>query len=160
MTDDDRMFDEQILRMLYGDLFDHFIDRAYAEVPDTLLPSAKYVALASDNLLSLVHPKGRKVRLYRTTKWVKNKDDESVTRALAANDNFLLVRQCGSDWDKWGDTFTVERKFDAHEILTLDFDPPVLILCREFKQAMVLAERCCPSPRQEANGLRWVSIAA
>ena len=30
----DRLFDEQIFRGLYGGLFEHFVDRDYAEIPD------------------------------------------------------------------------------------------------------------------------------
>ena len=89
----DHLIDEQIFRVLHGGLYEHFIDRDYAEVPDLVAPSAKYVAIAGDNLLHLVRPMGSQRILRRPKGWERHENDDDLSKVIAANDNFLLVRQ-------------------------------------------------------------------
>ncbi len=155
----DRLFDEQIFRVLYGGLFEHFVDRDYAEIPDTVAPSAKYVATADNNLLPFVHPLCSQRRLRRPNGWERYENDDDLSKVIAANDNFLLVRQYGKDWDRLGETWAIERKVGSHEILAFAFGPTP-ILCLNFKTAMLLGKHCHPNPPREAQCLRWVPIAA
>ncbi len=155
----DGLSDEQMFRMRHGGLFEHFIDRDYAEVPNAVAPSAKYVAIAGDNLLHLVHPMGSQRRLRRPKGWELHENDDDLSKVIAANDNFLLVRQYGTDWDRFGETWAVERKVGIHEILAFAFGPTP-ILCFNFKTAMLLGKHCHPNPPTEAQCLRWLPIAA
>jgi hypothetical protein len=155
----DHLMDEQIFRVLHGGLYEHFIDRDYAEVPDPVAPSAKYVAIAGDNLLHLVRPMGSQRILRRPKGWERHENDDDLSKVIAANDNFLLVRQYGADWDRFGETWAIERKVGIHEILAFAFGPTP-ILCFDFKTAMLLGKHCHPNPRKEAQCLRWVPIAA
>ena len=155
----DRLFDERLFRMLHGGLIEHFVERDYAEMPNTVAPGAKYVATASNNLLPFVHPIGSQRRLRRPNGWERYENDDDLSKVIAANDNFLLVRQCGADWDRLGETWAIERKVGVHEILAFAFGPTP-ILCFNLKTAMLLAKHCHPNPRKEAECLCWIPIAA
>jgi len=145
--------------MRHGGLIEHYVDRDYAEIPDTVAPSAKYVATAGSNLLALVHPMCSQRRLRRPNGWEGYENDDDLPEVIAANDNFLLVRQYGADWDRLGETWGIERKVGIHEILAFAFGPTP-ILCFNFKEAMLLAKHCHPNPGRVAQCLRWVPVAA
>jgi hypothetical protein len=52
----DHIIDELKFRLLYEGLFEDFIDRSNAEIPDTFVPSAKGIAVFHDMLLYLANP--------------------------------------------------------------------------------------------------------
>lgn len=154
--DDDPGFDEKIFRVVNKGLIEDFIDRRTAEVPDTFVPSAKYVAVANAHLLYLAHPR---LAHYSRWGWVVHERDR-LHNAIVG-DFFLSVRRYGGEWG-YGKTWGIERELlgtKVHEVLAFDFGPTPVVF-REVKAAMSLAKNCLPSPREEAKCLRWIPITA
>ncbi len=152
MLDVDKAMDALVLRLTHPGLIDDCIDRRNAEVPDTFVPSATLVAVANNNLLSLVHPKAlgeaRQMRLDRPERIM-------AIRRPSANGFVLVARRYG---ELWG--IERQREFDdIHEALVFD-NGAIPVFHRKPHGAIALAKFCHPNPRKEAQCLRWVPIGS
>ena len=148
----DCILEEKIPRFLDQRVFDDVIDRPKCEIPGTFVPSAKLIALGNDLLLFFANPlttfSGRKPHRWRGS---------VETGVFMANyyPYFLEVRRYGTLW-------SIERHhFDdwRQEVLAFNYGPTP-IFYREQQPAMALAKDCLPKPREEAQCMSWVPIAA
>jgi hypothetical protein len=140
---------------LHKGLVDSVIDRRNAKVPDAFVPSAKYIAVANDNLLLLVHPAALdEAREITFLDGHELENTESIN-ILSAKGFRLYICQYGKLW-------CIERKRsfdDIHEVLVFNCDiTPVFH--RKPHGVIALAKNCHPNPRKEAECLKWVPIAA
>jgi hypothetical protein len=134
-----------------GRLFETFIDRDQAPMPDIYVPSAKGVLIAGEDLLRAA---GYRARSHRPKGWRKFKPGVFVKPL--SSEFTLEVRQCGS-WRS--NMWTVERSNfftdgDCVEALVCAFEN-VPIWATTYQGAMRMAEYCHPFPQAPVPG-RWV----
>jgi hypothetical protein len=145
-----RVLDEKIFRVLHERLFEDVIDRSKCEIPDTFVPSAKLIALGNDLLLYSANP----LAYYGTNtpyRWIGRV--RSGLFRMVADPYILEVRRYGNLWG-------IERvDGPIHEVLAFAYGP-TLIFHRQHQAAMTLAKDCHPKPREEAQCMSWVPIAA
>jgi hypothetical protein len=130
------------------------IDRSDAKLPDWLVPFARGVAIASDDLLRDV---GYRPGMYRPRGWRKSilYWDVLMWDIFPDRSQYLVVRQCfvRGLWmvERWSE----ERRCDnADEILVHEFGSTP-IFTRSYQSAMRLAMYC--HENGPPVGLRWIS---
>ena len=70
---------------------------------------------------------------------------------IAANDNFLVVRQYGADWDRLGETSAIERKVGIHENLGLALRANAIFCFNSFSRwPTLLGKHCSPQPAERS----------
>jgi hypothetical protein len=146
------VFDKLNFRLLYEGLFEDFIDRSNAEIPDTFVPSAKGIAVFHDMLLYLANPLAM-YGTHRPYRWV---NVVSQGKFMMGADPYILS-VC-----RYGKLWSIERRhLDERTNEVLAFVGPTPIFHRKQQAAMTLAKCCHPNPREEAQWcLSWVPIAA
>lgn len=148
--DKDEVLDQRILFLSLYRLKVDFINRRNAGVPDTFVPSTKYVAVADDSLLLLVHPTA--LDQARQTTGLNDENIMEVERP--GSDGFVLFAR------RYGNLWGIERQReydDIHEVLV--FDRVLMpVVHRKPHGAIALAMNCHPNPRKDAECLRWVPI--
>ena len=114
------------------------------------MPSAKLIALGNDLTVYLANP---------LAYYGKNKPYRWVGRVRSGifrmgTDAYILeVRRYGKLWG-------IERvDGPIHDVLAFTYGPTPIFF-REQQAAMTLAKHCHPKPREEAQCMSWVPIAA
>lgn len=146
-----KALDISLLRYQHGDLVEEFIDRSNVDIPNTFVPSAKYIAVVGNNLLFLVHPVPR-YRKRPSCHWVVFERNR-LFRTVGQNGYFLSVR-------RYGETWGIERERlgeGVHEVLGFSFGPTPIFF-RRPQWATFVAKACHPCPREEAKALGWIPI--
>lgn len=149
---DDPELDREIFRFFHKNFVEDVVERKKSEIPETFVPSAQLIALGHELLLFLANPmtmfRGRKPR-----RWLGS--EESQLFRTVVPPYFLEVCHYGNLW-------SIERyDLDAMTREVLAFvDGPTPIFHRDHRQAMALAKDCHPKPREEAQCMNWVPMAA
>jgi hypothetical protein len=153
LLDEDVALGKSIFKVLNKGLVDSLIDRGNAKLPDTFVPSAKYIAVANDNLLLLVHPTALDEAREMTFLDGHEFENTESIEIPSAKGFRLCISQYGKLW-----AIERQRSFDdIHEVLVFNYDiTPVLH--RKPHGAIALAENCHPNPRKEAECLCWIPI--
>jgi hypothetical protein len=150
----DHILDETIFRLLHDDkLIEEFIDRSNAEIPDTFVPSAIRIAVGTDDLLLFAEPMALYDSMRRSNRWFGSAHG-GLFRMVGADSYILSVRRYGKLW-----SIERQRLGEKSEVLAFGYGPTP-IFYHNFKAAMALAKHCHPNPREEAQCLRWVLLAA
>jgi hypothetical protein len=138
-------------------LIEEYVERAYAKIPATFVPSARGIAVFSGFVLPLAHPEALLTGVARRPPhgWLGRVRDGDFRRhpSFAC---LYMVRQYGK---LWGIERTLLRDDRVvHEVLSFAFGPTPLFH-RKHRWAIALAHHCHPNVRDEAQFLRWVPIA-
>jgi len=124
------------------------LDRHEAHIPDSFVPSAKAIAVGTDQLLMLVGWKVARDARRRSSRWVRLERGSVFTGLTAAS--ILRIRLYGTLW-------SIERELwcqTGKDVLAVTGHP---IFFRDYKAAMALALHCDPEPPDKARHyLAWV----
>ena len=135
-----------------------YIDRSKAELPVTFMPSAKKIALVDEFIVYLVHPMPLFGQNPPSGWRLSGRND--LFRNVGANGYILYVRRYGEVGTGYEGMWGIERqrfREEIPEVLAFDFRPTPIFL-KYPQEAIFVAKSCHPTPRQEAQCLRWVPI--
>jgi hypothetical protein len=129
-------------------------------LPDTFVPSANYVAVGNHHLLWLADHRTFSICTRRPRGWVKSGEQDGSFLTMI-NSHFIRTYPVavGTSSEK---LWFLERQGmcqPLREVLVFK-QGPTLLFFRDGKHAMALAKYCHPNPRDEAECLCWITMAA
>ncbi|MGO9681357.1 MAG: hypothetical protein ACLPTZ_01875 [Beijerinckiaceae bacterium] len=160
MLDENQVMDARILRLTHPGCVDGFIARRSVEVPDTFVPSATGFASAHEGYLPYLANAAGIFGIKPRWRWFGGVR-KNLFETYSLDCRWFSVRGYACALPIYKRLWAIEREFTmfgeikTHDVLALEATP---LLFADPKIAKAVAQLCHPSPRKEAECLRWIPI--